>query len=417
MEADHDGLTVAVTAPDHVDGEAWRILRLLTSGAADIVHVRKPGWDRQRLRDLLLDIHEDLHPRLRLHDHFELLDTFPHIGGVHLNSRNPRAPSGARCVSKSCHSPEELDKDGGCDYLFLSPVFDSISKQGYTSAFDLGTLRPHLARRRVIALGGVTPAHFPALRKAGFAGGALLGYIWQTEDEAGTREHILASRTRMMRGFALQFVTDAPDAATTVRQVYDAVAGGCRWVQIRMKDAPDSETARAVESVAGLCAATGTVLLVDDRVHTAAASGASGVHLGKDDMAPSEARKILGPGAIIGCTANSYEDIERIALDGAADYIGLGPFRFTTTKKKLAPVLGLEGYSDITARMRRAGISLPVVAIGGITTADTAPLFDTGIDGVAVSGAIGRAPDREQAARTFVNEIKHYNDGRYSENR
>ena len=124
MEADRDWLTVAVTAPDHVDGEAWRILRLLTSGAADIVHVRKPGWDRQRLRDLLLDIHEDLHPRLRLHDHFELLDTFPRIGGVHLNSRNPRAPSGARCVSKSCHSPEELDKDDGCDYLFLSPVFD-----------------------------------------------------------------------------------------------------------------------------------------------------------------------------------------------------------------------------------------------------------------------------------------------------
>ena len=121
-------------------------------------------------------------------------------------------------------------------------------------------------------------------------------------------------------------------------------------------------------------------------------AGADGVHLGKNDMPVDEARKILGNGKIIGGTANTIEDIVRLHKQGA-DYIGCGPFRFTTTKKKLSPVLGLEGYKSIVQNMRDKGIDLPIVAIGGITVADIPAIMATGVTGIALSGAILGAAD------------------------
>ena len=97
--------------------------------------------------------------------------------------------------------------------------------------------------------------------------------------------------------------------------------------------------------------------------------GADGVHLGKLDMPIKEARERLGKDFIIGGTANTFEDIRQHAADGA-DYIGCGPFRFTTTKQKLSPILGLDGYHSILTQMREKGITIPVVAIGGITRED-----------------------------------------------
>ena len=109
-------------------------------------------------------------------------------------------------------------------------------------------------------------------------------------------------------------------------------------------------------------------------------------------MPVDEARKILGNGKIIGGTANTIEDIVRLHKQGA-DYIGCGPFRFTTTKKKLSPVLGLEGYKSIVQNMRDKGIDLPIVAIGGITVADIPAIMATGVTGIALSGAILGAAD------------------------
>ena len=116
------------------------------------------------------------------------------------------------------------------------------------------------------------------------------------------------------------------------------------------------------------------------------ALGADGVHLGKNDMPVAEARKILGPSRTIGATANTFADIEK-AVAAGADYIGLGPFRFTVTKRNLSPVLGLEGYSSIMKKCAEAGISVPVVAIGGITAEDIDGIMETGVAGIAVSGA------------------------------
>jgi thiamine-phosphate pyrophosphorylase len=130
---------------------------------------------------------------------------------------------------------------------------------------------------------------------------------------------------------------------------------------------------------------------------------ATGVHLGKTDMPPAEARRILGDGFIIGGTANTFEDIRRLTDEGV-DYIGLGPFRFTATKKNLSPILGLEGYKDILSRCRAAGIALPVLAIGGITVDDIPALMQTGVSGIAVSSAIRQA----EAAGRCIQVLKHY---------
>lgn len=116
-------------------------------------------------------------------------------------------------------------------------------------------------------------------------------------------------------------------------------------------------------------------------------SNADGVHLGLDDMPVAEARALLGPDMIIGGTANTLAHMELRAKEGA-DYIGLGPYRFTTTKENLSPVIGLAGYSKLMSEAHKAGIKLPVIAIGGIELADIPLLLAEGLHGVAVSGAL-----------------------------
>ena len=171
-----------------------------------------------------------------------------------------------------------------------------------------------------------------------------------------------------------------------------ALEGGCKWIQLRMKDASDDEVRQAAAEIQPMCKEHEAVFLLDDRVELVKELHADGVHLGKNDMPIDEARRILGEEYIIGGTANTFEDIQRIAAQGA-DYIGCGPFRFTTTKKNLAPVLGIEGYRDIIAKMRNAGINIPMVAIGGITPDDIDEILATGVQGIAVSGTVLNADD------------------------
>ena len=152
-----------------------------------------------------------------------------------------------------------------------------------------------------------------------------------------------------------------------------------------------NEKVRDVASQAlDLCRKYNAVFIIDDRTDIAKEVGADGVHLGKNDMPLKEARRILPENAIIGGTANTIDDIRQLWMDGA-DYIGCGPFRFTTTKKNLAPVIGLDGYRKIYSAMNAEGISLPVVAIGGITKDDVADIMQTGMNGIAVSGTVTKA--------------------------
>lgn len=190
----------------------------------------------------------------------------------------------------------------------------------------------------------------------------------------------------------IQFISHSNERYSYLDGIRLALEGGCKWVQLRMKDAPDEQVAQLGVQARELCDRYGSKLILDDRVELVAKTGADGVHLGKNDMPIAQAREILGSGKIIGGTANTFEDIVAHWKSGA-DYIGCGPFRFTTTKKNLSPILGLEGYRDIVARMKDAGITLPLVAIGGITAEDIPAILETGVDGIAVSGTVLRAED------------------------
>lgn len=171
---------IAVTTPNFWQGEAQAITELLAARGFSRVHIRKPGARSDEVERLLREIPADLRPRLSLHDcHHLALQGL--AGGVHLNGRNPEPPDGfTGILSRSCHTLEEVRRYADTvDYLFLSPVYDSISKTGYRAAFTLSELAASgLLGEKVMALGGVTPERLAELHKTGFGGAAMLGAAW-----------------------------------------------------------------------------------------------------------------------------------------------------------------------------------------------------------------------------------------------
>lgn len=202
----------------------------------------------------------------------------------------------------------------------------------------------------------------------------------------------------------LQYISHFTPQISYAEGIRMALEGGCRWIQLRMKDAPAEEIIACAEEVLPLCRRHGAKFLLDDHVELVRQLGADGVHLGKNDMPVDEARKILGPDIIIGGTANTIEDIIRLHKQDA-DYIGCGPFRFTTTKKNLSPILGLDGYKSIVLKMKELGIDLPIVAIGGITVEDIPAVMETGVSGIALSGAILGAHDPVEMTARIIETI------------
>jgi thiamine-phosphate pyrophosphorylase len=190
-----------------------------------------------------------------------------------------------------------------------------------------------------------------------------------------------------MRIAPLQFITVDHPELTHAEQAIRAYRAGCKWVQLRMKEATEREIEEEISKILPVANAHNAVLLVNDHPELALRTQAHGVHLGKMDMSPAQARELLGDNKIIGGTANTLEDIIRLAKQGV-DYIGLGPYQFTTTKKNLSPTLGLEGYQKIFDEMKKLCIHIPVVAIGGITLNDITPILESGAYGIALAGAI-----------------------------
>ena len=205
----------------------------------------------------------------------------------------------------------------------------------------------------------------------------------------------------------LQFISHFNDRYTYLDGIRLALEGGCRWVQLRMKDASAEELIACADQVAPQCRSHDAVFLLDDHVELVERCGADGVHLGKNDLPVDKARAILGPERIIGGTANTLEDVLRLHRQGA-DYIGCGPFRFTTTKKNLSPVLGLEGYRNIVSGMREHGVNIPVVGIGGITPEDIEALMETGLDGIALSGTILCAEDPAAQTQLIIKKLNKF---------
>lgn len=202
----------------------------------------------------------------------------------------------------------------------------------------------------------------------------------------------------------LLFITHRTDKYSYLDSVNIALEGGCRHIQLRMKDISPRETEQAAMQAKHQCLAYGAELYIDDHVEICRNIGAAGVHLGKHDMPPREAREILGPGFIIGSTANTFDDIYRLSREGS-DYIGLGPFRFTTTKQNLSPVLGLAGYRHIMQQCSEGGINLPVIAIGGITVSDIPELIAAGVSGIALSSSILTAKDPVAETKRIIETI------------
>lgn len=200
------------------------------------------------------------------------------------------------------------------------------------------------------------------------------------------------------------FITHRTDRYDYVESARIAIEGGCRRIQLRMKNELPGDVMRTAAELKTICDSYGADLYIDDYVDVAVRTEARGVHLGKNDMAPKEARGMLLGGQLIGGTANTFEDIVALASQGV-DYIGLGPFRFTETKKNLSPILGLEGYSGIMDRCRDAGITLPVVAIGGITIEDIPAIMATGVSGIALSSSILHADDPVEETRKIIEII------------
>ncbi|WP_268225441.1 thiamine phosphate synthase [Sinomicrobium oceani] len=192
---------------------------------------------------------------------------------------------------------------------------------------------------------------------------------------------------RKAEHIALQYISTGKSPEEHLQHIQEVCISGGKWIQLRMKDHTEREIFDTAGKARDICTRYGAVLIIDDGVSVARAIGADGVHLGNNDLPPAEARNILGPEAIIGGTANTLEDIDRLQREGV-DYIGLGPFRFTTTKKNLAPVLGLDGYSQIMETLQQLKTNIPVIAIGGITLRDIGPILETGISGIAVSGLL-----------------------------
>lgn len=375
---------IAITPPYFYPGEAESIGEALRQGRCDRLHLRKPGATEEQVRHLIEEIDSDLYPRITIHGFHHLAAEY-RLGGIHLNSACPNPPEGWNgLTSRSLHSVEEIKGLTDEDYAFISPVFDSISKPGYQTPFSIEELEENITHR-VYALGGVVPDRMPLLEFMGFKGCAMMGAFWRQEIDPDK--------------FKLQFITNragkGKDIPGSVREVLE---GGCRWVQLRCKEADSDELAALADELLPLCRQAGATFIIDDHVDIVRRCGADGVHLGKNDMPVAEARRILGPCKIIGATANTFDDL-LAAVNAGADYVGLGPFRFTTTKKNLSPILGLKGYTEIMRRCRHEHLHTPVVAIGGIEPADVRPIMLTGVKGVAISSAItGSENPRETTA-------------------
>lgn len=202
----------------------------------------------------------------------------------------------------------------------------------------------------------------------------------------------------------IQFITHSNTRYDYVEGARLALEGGCRWIQLRMKDAQEVDFLLAAKQIGAMCKEYGATFILDDHVEWVRITGADGVHLGKNDMPVDEARNQLGANRIIGGTANTFEDVERLWRQGA-NYIGCGPYRFTTTKKNLSPVLGLDGYRHIISKMKAHDINIPVVAIGGILQPDIKDVMATGVSGIAVSGAILNAENPVEEMKRFIDSL------------
>ncbi|MFT6845556.1 MAG: thiamine-phosphate pyrophosphorylase [Flavobacteriales bacterium] len=203
----------------------------------------------------------------------------------------------------------------------------------------------------------------------------------------------------------LQFITQPVAGKSTAALVREVCESGVRWIQLRLKEADEFVWEQEAIAVWEVCQDFGATFIINDNVELAKRVMADGVHLGKEDMHPQEARAILGDDAIIGVTASTFEDIKK-AADLAIDYIGLGPYNNTNTKKKLSPILGENGFEEIAIACLEQEIKLPIVAVGGIQLTDVGNIQAMGFHGIAVSGLIAHTDNKKHTVSQLFTILK-----------
>lgn len=202
----------------------------------------------------------------------------------------------------------------------------------------------------------------------------------------------------------LQFITGSSHKVSHAEEARQACEGGIRFVQFREKHATLEQCKRMAETTKLVCQSYGASLVVDDFIEVAREIGADGVHLGYEDESPEKARSILGEKAIVGGTANNIDHVKTLAPQGV-DYLGVGPYRFTSNKEKLKPILGVSGYQQLMAEMEAMDLDIPVLAIGGIQPDDVPDLLKTGVHGIAVASAIANETNPVEAAQAFLDKM------------
>ena len=190
----------------------------------------------------------------------------------------------------------------------------------------------------------------------------------------------------------LHYISQGETALKQEQNIRKVLDNGADWIQLRWKKASQKELLQLSEKIKKICESYRVTFIINDHVHVAKAIDADGVHLGLEDESIANARAILGSHKIIGGTANTLENVLQ-RITECCDYIGLGPYRFTTTKEKLSPILGLEGYQAILQSLNEKNIEFPpIIAIGGIEFNDIESIKHLGIYRVALSGLLTQNP-------------------------
>lgn len=200
----------------------------------------------------------------------------------------------------------------------------------------------------------------------------------------------------------LYYISQGKSSDEHLKNIESVCKAGVKLIQLRLKNVSLQEYISVGKQAKMICDNYNATLIINDNIEVAKVIDADGVHLGKEDDSIIKAKLEL-PNKLIGGTANTLEDCLALIKNGV-NYIGLGPFKFTETKKKLSPILGEEGYKSIISELKKQGVDIPIYAIGGITTDHFEQLFDVGIYGMAVSGLL--TDKNEETIKDIVSRIK-----------
>ena len=203
----------------------------------------------------------------------------------------------------------------------------------------------------------------------------------------------------------LHYISQGSSPDNHLKNIEAVLDAGVKLIQLRLKNISDELYADYAVKAKELCNLHNAMLIINDNVNVSKLSEADALHLGLDDMSVVAAKKIVS-NKLIGGTANTFEHIKQRCAE-KVDYIGLGPYRFTSTKEKLSPILGIEGYINIIQQMKKENLNTPIYAIGGIELQDIESIINTGVHGIAVSGLLTNSGNKEQLVKE-INKILYH---------